>query len=486
MKSPFVRSCVLCACLLAPAASAWAQPTAPTPPRDPAAPTGGSAEPAPAPPAPPAPAPAPAGAPTPAAPVPAPAAPAPAPAAPVPEPTAEKLFDTRVYGYLSSFLDQIAPFTLERPLAYDRASNKLVKELEPMGFNVDAFLMIQGTIGNRYRFFMNIATIGAGDPIEARELELRNGWVEASLYGQALAVRAGRMYRRFGLYNEILDATPTFIGIKEPEILDDDHLMITRTTNLMLHGAYVADSHKLEYALATGADEREKNQVPLGADLSYSYEHRLKLGVSYYDTMGKAKPGVAVGAGSPKGGVADWMAEDRYRAIDVYAQVVHGPWIAQLEYCAARHHGRRDPAAVLSLADPAADLSPAQYRRFFTDPYDDTPPTEADVIRGATYTAQTAYLRVGYELRDGMFTPYLQGDYYRNPETVPLEAFGGDNEAGFDDRGRFFKGALGFMFRPLPQIALKLEYGSHLFMKWGGTSYVDPELRASFSYFWEI
>jgi len=485
MKSPFVRSCVLCACLLAPAASAWAQPTAPTPPAPPpapAAPTRQPPEPAPAPPAPLAPAPAP-NSPAPAAPAP---AGAPTPAAPVPESTAEKLFDTRVYGYLNSFLAQIAPFTLERPLAYDRASNRLIKELEPMGFNVDAFLMIQGTIGNRYRFFMNIATIGAGDPIEGRELELRNGWVEASLYGQALAVRAGRMYRRFGLYNEILDATPTFIGIKEPEILDDDHLMITRTTNLMLLGAYVKDSHKLEYALTTGEDERESNQVPLGADLSYSHEQRFKIGVSYYDTMGKAKPGVAVGEGSPKGGVADWMAEDRYRAIDVYAQLALGPWIAQLEYCAARHHGRRDPAALLPLADPTADLSPAQYRRFFTDPYDDTPPTEADVIRDATYTAQTAYLRVGYELRDGMFTPYLQGDYYKNPETVPLEAYGGDNEAGFDDRGRFFKGALGFMFRPLPQIALKLEYGSHFFMKWGGTSYVDPELRASFSYFWEI
>jgi hypothetical protein len=485
MKSHFVRSCVLCACLVALAASAWAQPPTPaTPPPTatpaaPARPTDAPPAPAPAPPTSSAPAPAapaPVGAPTPAA----------APDPPVPESTAERLFDTRVYGYLNSFLEQIAPFTLERPLAYDRASDRLIKKLDPMGFNVDAFLMIQGTIGNRYRYFMNIATIGAGDPIEGRELELRNGWVEASLYGQALAVRAGRMYRRFGLYNEILDATPTFIGIKEPEILDDDHLMITRTTNLMLLGAYVKNAHKLEYALTTGEDERESNQVPLGVDLNYSYEHRLKIGVSYYDTMGKAKPGVAVGEGSPKGGVADWMAEDRYRVIDVYAQLAQGPWIAQLEYAAARHHGRRDPAALLPLADPAADLSPAQYRRFFTDPYDDTPPTAADVIRDTTYTAQTAYFRVGYELRDGMFTPYVQGDYYKNPETVPLDAYGGDNEAGFDDRGRFFKGALGFMFRPLPAIALKLEYGSHFFVKWGGTSYVDPELRASFSYFWEL
>jgi hypothetical protein len=69
---------------------------------------------------------------------------------------------------------------------------------------------------------------------------------------------------------------------------------------------------------------------------------------------------------------------------------------------------------------------------------------------------------------------------------VPLRAQGGDLEAGYDDRGRFLKGTLGFLFRPIPQVALKLEYQSHMFMKWAGTSYLDPELRASFSYFWEI
>ena len=456
--------------MLASAAIAWGQ-TPPTPAPTPVAPAGPT---------------------TPPDPTAEPVAPAPAarreaepPPAP-PEITHEKVYDTRLYGYLNAFLEEIAPLTSKRPLAYDRAASQVLKEQDPIDFNVDAFVMIQGTIGNRYRYFLNVAALGAGDPIESTGIEIRNAWVEASLYGQTLAVRAGRMYRRFGLYNEILDATPTFIGIKEPEILDDDHLMITRTTNLMLLGAHVKDSHKLEYSITTGRDERESNQIPLGADVNYNYEHTLKIGVSYYDSMGKAKPGVAVGEGSPKGGVANWMAEDRYRVFDAYAQVMKGPLIAQLEYCIARHRATRDPAATLRLADPGANLSPAQYRRFFTDPFDDTAPTELDVRRDATYTAQTAYFRLGYELRGGTFTPYLQVDYYKNPEIVPLEEFGGDNEAGFDDRGRFLKGSLGFMYRPIPPIALKLEYGSHVLMKWGGTSYVDPDLKASFAYFWEL
>jgi hypothetical protein len=423
------------------------------------------------------------------APVPSPPTPAPpAPAAPaaVTESPPEKPFDTRVYGYINAFLDTIPPLTSEQPRIYDRATDKVIKSQPPLNYNVDAFVMIQGTIGNRYRYYLNVAALGAGDPIASTAVELRNAWVEASLFGQALAVRAGRMYRRFGLYNEILDATPTFIGTREPEILDSDHLMITRTTNLMLLGVHVKNVHKIEYSLTTGQDERESDQIPLGADVNYSYRHNLKVGISYYDSLGKATPGVPVGSGSPKGGVADWMAEDKYRVVDAYAQIVKGPWIAQVEYCIARHHARRDLAAALQLADPAASLSPAQYRRFFTDPFDDVAPTEADVIRSVAYTAQTAYFRVGYELRDGMYTPYVQGDFYQNPEMVPLRPLGGDQEAGYDDRGRFLKGTLGFMFRPIPQVALKVEYGSHLLVKWGGTSYLDPELRASFSYFWEL
>lgn len=480
-----VRTCVLCACacVFAVAATAWGQPAGRTAPTTPTT-TPTTPNPAPAPVAVPEPAaepaPAPKAEPTPKAEPALAADPAPA------ESAHARLFDTRIYGYLNSFLDQIAPATLERPLAYDRATGEVLKSQEPMGFDVDAFFMVQGTIGDRYRFFLNVAALGAGDPVGSTPVELRNAWVEASIYGQALAVRAGRMYRRFGLYNELLDATPTFIGIKEPEILDEDHLMITRTTNLMLLGAYVRGAHKIEYALTTGNDERADNQVPLGVDLNYTHEDSLKIGVSYYDSMGKAKPGVKMGEGSPKGGVPNWMAEDEYRVVNAYAQLVAGPWIAQLEYCLARHDARRDPVSTLRLSVASANLSPAQYARFFTDPFDAMPPTEADVIERTRYTAQTAYFRLGHELSDGRLTPYLQLDYFKNPEIVPNRELGGDAEAGLDDRGRFWKGTLGAMYRPITPIALKLEYGSHFFVRWGGTSYVAPELRASLSYFWEL
>ena len=79
---------------------------------------------------------------------------------------------------------------------------------------------------------------GGGPPAtpDDEPLSVRNAWVEVPIYRDRVLLRVGKTYRRFGLYNEILDAVPTFIGIEPPELFDKDHLIVTRTTNVMLHG----------------------------------------------------------------------------------------------------------------------------------------------------------------------------------------------------------------------------------------------------------
>src|SRR5688572_24992261 len=211
MKICSVRSFWFCVCSLVPAA-AWGQPPTPPPPT---APTDPAPDPAP----PPAPTPVPAPTPQPDPVTPPPTTPPTDKPPPIEESTPAKSSETRIYGYLNAFIGHLAPLATARPLEYDRAANESVESLVENQHNVDAFVMVQGTLGNRYRYFLNVAAPGAGDAIESTSIELRNAWVEASLYGEYLAVRAGRLYRRFGLYNELLDATPTFLGIKEPEIL---------------------------------------------------------------------------------------------------------------------------------------------------------------------------------------------------------------------------------------------------------------------------
>ena len=82
-------------------------------------------------------------------------------------------------------------------------------------------------------------------------------------------------------------------------------------------------------------------------------------------------------------------------------------------------------------------------------------------------------------------TPYVQFDYYKNPEIVKEKDIGGDNEAGIAEDGRFIKLTIGGIVRPVPQVAVKLD-GSIHFQKIAGQETNYPELRLSFAYYWEI
>jgi hypothetical protein len=402
---------------------------------------------------------------------------------------AEEMFETRFSGYIHSYWEQ--PTFVPYPVGYDRTGMEVIKERDPSEFDVlDFNVMVQGTIRNRFRYLVNLASPQSGSVIDDEPVVLRNAWVEAALMGERLRVRAGKLYRRFGLYNEILDAVPTYIGIEAPELLDRDHPMLTRTTNLMLHGSHVTGDLELAYALTTGNDERIRypdgdTTVPLGADVNLTHEKMLKVGISYYDTIGEAVPSVGVGEGPPKGGVAPWMVSDKYRVIDAYAEYRNGPLIAQVEYCIALHDARRDASAILALGDASSGLSPIQYGRFFRDNFDDVSPTESDVIEEATYNVQTAYFRVGYAVMAGKLTPYVQGDFYRNPEIIGQKDYGGDNEAGWDDDGQFVKATFGALYRPISPVALKADFSIHS-QSFGGESYRYPELRVSFAYSWDV
>ena len=238
------------------------------------------------------------------------------------------VFRTKLYGFIDYHAEKVA----ETPDSVDADGNTVYVdnpwELDILNLNV----MLQGALYDKYRFFLNLAAPGSGSNVEDLSLLVRNAWLEAPLVNGLLILRAGKLYRRFGLYNEILDATPTFIGIEAPELFDKDHLLLTRTTNLMLHGSLGFESGVVNYALTTGADERDAGALPIGADLQVELNWGLTLGSSFYHTGGEAVPSVAVGDGSPKGGVVNWMLHDRYAVFGGYAQFEAGGLILQAEY----------------------------------------------------------------------------------------------------------------------------------------------------------
>ncbi|MBL8616406.1 MAG: hypothetical protein JNM72_12395 [Deltaproteobacteria bacterium] len=390
----------------------------------------------------------------------------------------ETIFETKVYGFIDSYWEKSA----KTPEGVDD-QGRTVWEENPSEFDVLNFnVMVQGSVHQKYRYFINIAAPGAGGAAGDEPLALRNAWVEAPLAGRYLSARVGKLYRRFGLYNEILDASPTFIGIEPPEIFDKDHLMLTRTTNLMLHGSAPVGDSTLVYSVSTGNDERIDEKPPIGADVYLDVRGVLRLGSSYYDTRGAAGPMIAVGDGSPRGGVVNWMAEDRYKVMGGYAQLTTRALTLQGEYWRSPHEAERSPDAVAQLAD--AGLNPRQLDRYFVN----GDPAQGTAKEQVSYLIETAYVRAGYQLAVGdkaSVTPYGQWDYYRNPETIKEKDFGGDDEAGVADDNQFVKYTAGLVIRPVPQVALKVDGSAHQFV-FNGEPVYYPEARVSLSYLWQL
>jgi hypothetical protein len=393
---------------------------------------------------------------------------------------APEIFTARLYGYIDSHYEKSAP----TPVEVD-AQNQTVMGDNPAEFDVVNFnLMLQGKVYGRYRYFINFASPGSGSPTGDEGINIRNAWVEFPVYRDFFDFRIGKTYRRFGLYNEILDAIPTFIGIEPPEMFDKDHLMLTRTTNAMLHGTIDSGEAAFSYALSTGNDERSSSQVPFGVDLRFDLASTLKVGGSYYSSNGSAVPTTEVGDGAPVGGVASWMAEDRFQVYAVFAQLTRSGLTLQAEYTGASHDAERDPARVMALLDADPPLRDPQRQRFGLD---GMVPGEGDVNIQADYQVRAAYGRAGYEFEAGgwSFIPYGQFDYYSNPESIASKDFGGDNEAGLADDGIFYKSTLGLVARPTRFVAVKIDGSTHT-QKFNGETITYPEIRTSFSLYWEL
>lgn len=391
----------------------------------------------------------------------------------------------RVYGFIEGRFEKSAAV----PYGKD-ANGDTHFEKQPFEWGVPAVhLMVQGNLSEKYRYYLNLAAPNAGDADADVAASVRNVWMEAALLGDYLNVRLGKTYRRFGLYNEILDAVPTFIGIEPPELFDKDHLLLTRTTNFMVHGQAVSGDHTVAYALMTGNDERAEAEVPIGADLYYDFQQMLRVGTSFYTTGGKAAP--LDSSSSPKGGVARWMSEDEFAVFGGYLQLKLAGLTAEAEYWRAPHKGTRDPDAVATLCD--AGLNETQQKNFncaaVARETDGALTAKAQQILAAQadYSVQTAYLRAGYAIETSVLeiTPYAQYDFYSNPEIIREKDFGGDDEAGIADDGTFSKATLGVILRPDPNVALKVDGSTHI-QDVNGASEMYPELRVSLSYSWRL
>ncbi len=387
----------------------------------------------------------------------------------------------KLYGFVDGYFEKVAGIpTLS-------ADGDIVREFQPHELDVLNFnIMGQGVLAGRYRFFFNLAGPGAGG-LTDRPVQVRNAWVEAAPAGDRIALRIGKTYRRFGLYNEILDAVPTFIGIEPPEVLDPDRPLLPRTTNLMLHGSVPIGGSLLEYAAMTGTEDRGPRSVPVGLDLRWQSGAFL-IGSSFYFSGGRAVPTLDPVTGQPLGGVAPWMKDDRYAVLGFFAEIDTGRFIFQTELWRSEHRATRDPAAVAALED--SYLLPSQEERLGLD---EERVDDSVLAQDVSYRVAAGYIRTGYAFEVPVgeeyweITPYLQGDLFMNPETIAPKPLGGDGEAGFGARGRFIKGTAGLVLRPIPAVALKVDGSMHIMrLSETGPFVTYPEVRVSYSLLWDL
>lgn len=383
-----------------------------------------------------------------------------------------------LYGYINSNFQKTFAYPSVAPDGTTERSDDPYEWDPVRNFHIYG----KGNLTSKIGYLFNIA--GSDDAIE-----IRNAWGNFAIR-DAFQIRVGKMYRKFGLYNERLDQIPTFIGIEAPEMLDTDHLFLTRTTSFMVHGNFQNSRRVISYALMTdnGEGGAQKGVMSAGWDVRYkSFINSLIIGGSgYLSSLSDDKTGSTVefGTGSPRGGILPWMTGDRFVVAGVFLEKQVGNLLIQSEFYNSHHEAVRNPESVLTLINEGG-INETQRARFLRSNLDQ--PNDAlsvdDVRTSTSFSVQTWYIRLGYNIQSsvGQFVPYVFLDWMSHPEVIQNKTFGGDDESGLADDGKFWKPSAGLVYRPAPSVAIKLD-GSYHVQEFNGKNVAYPEIRIDFSF----
>jgi hypothetical protein len=387
---------------------------------------------------------------------------------------ASMLESLQVYGYMSVRMEKV----FNEP-SYG-AGGQTLKENMPREMSLPSFnIMMEDQLTSKFKVFMNL------DGDDGESVNVQNMWGEYA-HNRYLNLRTGKFYRRFGLFNEKLDAVPTYSGTEPTELFDEDHLILSRTSMFMIHGDMVWGDGEMSYAWTTdnGEGGPADDNIPMGVDVRYAWSSansdNYMVGLSGYSSNGAVTSDVGLGAGSPQSGVLPWMASDDFMVFGAYTELQFGKTSVQGAWHRATHDANRDPGSVVQVINNA-NPNTAQMTRFLVNPAGAVNAANVRVV--GDYDVTSWFLRAGHSVatKHGEFVPFAQWDYYSNPETIQSRTWGGDNEAGLSDDGTFNKGTLGVVYRPIPEVAFKLDTSMH-FQDFNGDGEAYPEIRFDVSY----
>jgi hypothetical protein len=178
------------------------------------------------------------------------------------------------------------------------------------------------------------------------------------------------------------------------------------------------------------------------------------------------------------------MNGDRFSVVGIFFEKQFGNILLQTEYYNATHRAERNAESVLSIIQNAS-IHETQRNRFLqrNSNLANEDLTVDDIRTDVKYNVETWYIRLGYNVQTdiGQFVPYVFLDWMRHPEAIQSKKYGGDEEAGLADNGVFWKPSAGVVFRPLPNVAIKLD-GSYHIQEFMGKQTMYPEIRLDFSF----
>ena len=349
-------------------------------------------------------------------------------------------------------------------------------------------LMFQNQPAEKLKFFLNL---NAGGKNELQRIDIRNVWAEYEV-SNFLKLRVGKSYRKFDLFNEILDAVPTYYGIEPPQFLNQEHpitLLCPRTTSLLVQGALESETGNFSYGLSIdkGFDETFREAFPMSLDISYNFFTdfgSVKFGVSGYKTFGdviieeEEESESELAFEGFENGTLSWMERDNFNVYGAYIESHIDALTIQGGLWKSDHESERNLEILEEML--LAKDNPAHVARYLLDP--ESPIEEDNLIKDVDYSIDTWYLRFGYSFYTsiGEMGPYLQYDYYKNPELVALGSMDREHN-GIPDEGKFQVITAGLLYRPVPQTAIKLDISNHRYNFYGEeVSY--PEFKLDFSF----
>ncbi|MCC7429444.1 hypothetical protein IT568_01245 [bacterium] len=362
---------------------------------------------------------------------------------------------TNFYGYLSVNYQDLG--SIKIPSQVDSIS--VIKQNSTSNWkNSNFHLLFQSPIGNNFKAFGHLSA----DNNE--KVELRNYWGEFAL-NEKFKFSAGKIYRPFGLFNETLDSSPTYIGISPPEELNENHLLVPRTTTLLFHGTGNLERNNFRYSISFDSGEQSDGTfLAYGWDVSNEFYGIFKTGYSFYRTNEKKGSSLKVGEGAPKGSVPTWMEKEKFFVWGGYVQADYWNFTVQASWWKANHKGKRDKEQLKNL-DTEAALNPFQEVRFFAKNLA-TGEIPTTYNLDAKYKVRTWFTKIYYTWETkklGQFIPYYNYEYYENPETISETKFGGDNFAGNSDDGKVNKHTFGVSYKPNSKVSFKLDSSTTIY-----------------------